>query len=379
MASSENDTPEREECTKCKKEVTSFVKCIICSNVYHPSCAQRINPYIKCCNNEKANKTTQSEINLKFSEECDTELYKYLKLLVEEQRISNSLLQEKILILENELKSEKSKFNNLLLNFNDVKNKFIQKTDTAFEINSEGRRTNIVTDKNKEKKFTPKKTLECERNNNSDLSSRKKTLNENVNKESPKKFKQFRNKNRNASEIENRQIEIMSDLINISDEIFVSPAKEIGGNKTRKDSTLFKEVTRKRAKNRVWHVGNADIKDSNENSGFVGSAQIKEKRVWLFLRHVKDHVTEEIIRNYLAEKCENKEIISVENIKTFYQRKDNKCFKVGLEYKLKERVYETTFWPKGVEVSRYNFKKDRNNEKAEHENFQLENRSQVKP
>lgn len=47
--------------------------------------------------NCKRNKSTQSEVNLKLIEDCAVELY--LKLL-DEQRVSNSLLQENISVLE---------------------------------------------------------------------------------------------------------------------------------------------------------------------------------------------------------------------------------------------------------------------------------------
>lgn len=43
---------------------------------------------------------------------------------------------------------------------------------------------------------------------------------------------------------------------------------------------------------------------------------------------------------------------------TFNKTEDNRCFKVGLNYDLLEIAYTSTFWPRGVAVYRFDFKKE---------------------
>lgn len=89
-------------------------------------------------------------------------------------------------------------------------------------------------------------------------------------------------KNSNVSQIKKRQIEIMSDFINMSYEIFVSTGKEVRGTETGNDADPFKKVTRRRAKNRVWHTGNAEVRDDNEKLGFVEKDYKQEKEYAYF-------------------------------------------------------------------------------------------------
>lgn len=87
-------------------------------------------------------------------------------------------------------------------------------------------------------------------------------------------------------------------FIKIRAEVFVNTDNEIIGNETEKEITLYRK----------------------DNFG----------RIWLVLRSVKDHATEEIIKKYLEHKYEKEDLIGV---KKNFQKQHNKCFKVGLETK----------------------------------------------
>ncbi|KAG5900414.1 hypothetical protein JTB14_029301 [Gonioctena quinquepunctata] len=84
----------------------------------------------------------------------------------------------------------------------------------------------------------------------------------------------------------------MSHLININ-----SDEKEIptgGSNSSQPKYGVDK-------KNRNTQIGEAKLSEEDEKNGFAGRDP-PEKKVWLFVSRVKDHVTEEIIRKYLSRK-----------------------------------------------------------------------------
>lgn len=84
----------------------------------------------------------------------------------------------------------------------------------------------------------------------------------------------------------------------------------------------------------------------------------KIKKIWLFLSRIKDHVSEDIVKKYIQEKLKNDLLEpSVRKLKTFYMRKDNNCFLVGVDFSLKEAIYEHSFWPKGVTFERFDFRR----------------------
>lgn len=116
-------------------------------------------------------------------------------------------------------------------------------------------------------------------------------------------------------------------------------------------------------------LGTAEI-SSGENA-FSGR-DASNKKAWLFVSRVKDTVTEEIVRKYIASKTNAAaEELVVKQISTTYQRKDSKCFQIGIKFGLKDLLYTQEFWPSGVAFRRYRF--DLN------ENKRVENLSNEKP
>lgn len=78
--------------------------------------------------------------------------------------------------------------------------------------------------------------------------------------------------------------------------------------------------------------------------------------MWLLLSRVKRKVTENDIKSYLIKKpgCEDTEFV-IKEIETDISQ--NKCFMFGAPFIMKDSVYGRGFWPKGVGVERFNFKK----------------------
>mgnify|MGYP005984103013 CR=1 FL=1 len=98
----------------------------------------------------------------------------------------------------------------------------------------------------------------------------------------------------------------------------------------------------------------------DENSGaFLGkkSPNSRNKKIWLFISRVQDHVSSDIVANFIANKTgQDQTTISVKLLEIHKNDADNKCFLVGVDPLLKDDVYKTSFWPKGVSFSRFDFK-----------------------
>lgn len=100
-------------------------------------------------------------------------------------------------------------------------------------------------------------------------------------------------------------------------------------------------------------LGTAEI-GSDENA-FEGR-DASNKKAWLFVSRVKDTVTEEIVRKYIASKTNAAaDELVVKQIPTNYQRKDSRCFQIGIRFDLKDLLYTPEFWPSGVAFRRYRF------------------------
>lgn len=113
----------------------------------------------------------------------------------------------------------------------------------------------------------------------------------------------------------------------------------------------YQELKRKKRKVQVG------TDDSKENE-FVGrsTADIKDRKIWLFISKVKDTITTENVLSYIKRKTNSEEQkISVKELNTWFKMKDNKCFMVGVDPDFKNSVYNASFWPKGVAYRRFDF------------------------
>lgn len=116
----------------------------------------------------------------------------------------------------------------------------------------------------------------------------------------------------------------------------------------------FQIVTRRRKKNIKY--GTSETRADCE-IGFEGR-DTKEKKIWLFISRVKNDVTEGKVSNYITHKTNEKtEEISVKKVNTYFKTKDNNCFLIGVNPKLRDLVYKEDFWPKKVAYARFDFKK----------------------
>lgn len=130
---------------------------------------------------------------------------------------------------------------------------------------------------------------------------------------------------------------------------------EIGGVDATDDG--FIPVKRKKRKGRI---GTADVGSSIDTDAyFEGSADPKTKKVWVFLKKVKDEASPDKIQRYLTTVLNTKlEDVYVKKVDTYYKTVDNNCFLVGVDPEHKQKIYnDDSLWPKGVIYQRFNFVK----------------------
>lgn len=118
-------------------------------------------------------------------------------------------------------------------------------------------------------------------------------------------------------------------------------------------------VKPRRFTRRRTQVGTAATSNTEtEENVFSGKPERIDKKAWLFISRVKDIVTEEHIKSFIKKKTklEDNDVI-VTRFPTKYDniRKDGKCFKIGIKFDLKDKVYESDFWPSRVAFSRFKF------------------------
>lgn len=145
------------------------------------------------------------------------------------------------------------------------------------------------------------------------------------------------------------QEKVMDEIINLEDACDPISNPTSPRLPSRNDGFLPFRRNRKSGK-----VGTADIV-SSVNDTFEGSAN-SQKKLWIFIKKVKDNATSEKIKDYLSLTLKtDAENISVKKVDTYYQTKDNNCFLIGVNSVYKNVIYNDSFWPKGVMYQRFDF------------------------
>lgn len=143
------------------------------------------------------------------------------------------------------------------------------------------------------------------------------------------------------------------------------------------DEEKFIPVKSNRKKRNFGKVGTANENEENI-SGFQGSAKsAADKKIWIFLKKVKDTANPTIIRDYMCNKLNAQESdIFVKKVDTYFMEKDKNCYLIGLNPTYKLSALKTEFWPKGVVFDRFNFRKGEKfldhkpmNNEDQHEDF----------
>jgi len=351
----------------CKKDIAKIFVCLHCGDSYHKSCAERSlknatkikGNLINCNTNECVNITSnnsddliieslQMEINkLKMENknlklENEQQIHKINTL--QQQTVNNSCAQQHSIIATEVLKIIEPTIKRLenelqQINFKIRYNRNEQTTQNIIEKNME------IQDKQTTGQ-DPKKSWNEKLTTNHRILSQAQTLkmDEIINlTESCKKTINL-----------NKSVPNQTNLKNISQNDASKQPIETTGNMTRISNEGFKKVSYKKKK--TAYIGVAKVDEAKKETGFIGREQ-KEKKVWLFISRAKNHVTTDIVKDYLVQKTkEPEDKVEVQELNTRSDKPDNKCFMVGLKWMLKEEAYKTEFWPEGVAVARFNFK-----------------------
>lgn len=309
-------------CRQCSAQIKTNaykIQCIVCKYWFHRDCVnlsiEDIQHYLRekslehgkkwCCPTcQITNKTKISEMNKSTIEACisqDSIMQEntYLKRLVKELEENNQLLKQNKILLEEKV----SDLEKRLSSKNKTEN--IKKLSPIFNANN--------SDESQESTLV-QQIIEPETTN-----SRKTS------------YSQAAQKGAHSSNTNNRD----------------SPLNRPTPNKQNKP------------KRRYLNIGSAINNDSDDSSNFfVGQSEKKNKKVWLFLSRIKDHVSEDMIKEYIKRKSDlNDEDVTVKHIPTNYdvKRKDCKCFQVGVKFELKDIVYQSDYWPARVAFTRFKF------------------------
>lgn len=159
------------------------------------------------------------------------------------------------------------------------------------------------------------------------------------------------NRKNNIETLKENQKNLMNEIINLEDPR--DPNSRQTSSRTPPESNQSNGFLQFRRKKKS-KVGTADINTSVDAS-FEGSAN-SQKKLWIFIKKVKDNATSEKIKNYLTITLKAApETIAVKKVDTYYRAIDNNCFLIGVDPIYKNDIYNDAFWPKGVIYQRFDF------------------------
>lgn len=133
----------------------------------------------------------------------------------------------------------------------------------------------------------------------------------------------------------------------------------VSGGLTENEDSEFTVVRGRRRPRRKNHlVGTAETGTQKTTTGFVSknNKDPSEKKIWLFISKAKNTCTAEDVANYISNQSStDRNLIEVKSLQS-KTKTGNNCFLIGVPTQLKETVYESSFWPKGIRFERFDFR-----------------------
>lgn len=327
-------------CKYCRKSVEkSIAECVSCKNVYHTSCALRVQGLIaigrenlvKCCVKVK-DMTTQisakSGSETKLVEANAKEVSHLTNLLQAKEQIITELKEKQILLYKNITLLEE-KVNNY---------------------NHSTKKQNPTTQKGPN---IPQNIVTIKENASGALHTdgKNKTYNQVVRID---KGKGEADLNPNLAKLHKEQQRMMNEYINLAQEtetICTENQKNAYENSKDDSEEGFIQV-KGRTRRYTKRLGTGKTEENGEEKGFSG----QDRKAWLFINRVQSHVTEAMVSNYIQKKPNfQDENITVKEI-THSKKNNWKCFVVTAPLSRKDELYDTEFWPANVGIKRFNFK-----------------------
>lgn len=394
----------------CRTKPYSSVTCISCGAVYHISCANRIKyiqideSRIKCCDTP-VNPSGINNVDLNRADAETSEIFTKVKLLEQENdflrqiyeqvedknhilKENNGLLVEKIQYLQKiiqdlstknevvrETRGSRSGISISSENYNDHQRQRQTTTVPRHRNQSNSGGTAIIFNPASQNRVEVEKTA-AERNDSGkvnavnfnrsqrqvDDSSYLQYVNTGdiiINSESRQSGQQDKQniiKNKNARTYQGQGCEAV-DATMVPNPQY---SERISSRSAVPAADGFIDVRRRKRKKNA-HVGTAVLNgDSDAEFQARSSKRPEDRKIWLFISKAKDSVTQDIVRDYIAAKGEvDKSDIEVKLLQTRTSYKDNNCFLIGVPLTMKEKVYESGFWPTGIRYERFDFRMGR--------------------
>lgn len=334
------------KCGFCPSKVSkSGVICKICKTNYHNSCGKKVKV---CCsvnlvNFEDGDESSVSGLKVSshsyppsLNSVADTCEYHRMEvgllrsLLVEkDNRILdllkiNQLLEERIKNTENIKGNKNSKLLEQKMSTDKGSRTFLDATKTIID---------------KEDKQTKSDNLINKKNDQNNKGYVNKQIQHPFTIEQTGKLLQ----NINKKVLETKQQNIMNEIIHLE----------------KPETAEFKQVNR-RKKNKNQKTGTAEAAENEECFQMFQARNYKkpeERKLWLHISRVKSTVGEQTVRDYISKKGNlGVDDISVKLLKTRSEVRDNNCFMIGVPLRMKELIYDSEFWPKGVKFQRFDFR-----------------------
>lgn len=300
--------------TCCKTKQCSTIICVNCGAAYHKSCSERVKftsideTRVKCCEVKNTNDDESFQLTATKRENV------LLQSLYWQSEEKNAILRENNALLVEKIADLTYKLNVLY-----------QEQQNGGPVSE--KRKPLYSQKTKQKSADPSTNILSDTTSRQDIPT-----------PTP-----------NQQQLNLPEIEMHKPQQNSTKPKKPETEHPISG--TQGDTENFHEV-RNRRKKRVSPKILGTNEAQGEDEGFSGV----EKKLWLYLYRCKRHVTPEKIRAYINNKqhFENVEI-TIHELPTNAEK--NKCFRVVAPFSKKEDMYNPNFWPRGVGVKRYDFRK----------------------
>lgn len=368
----------------CVTKDVSVLVCIRCYAVFHKSCAKRIQNVrifsdhrVVCSDCEAKNGGSQSQVNEninKGNSSVDTVLLEnsYLKQILKEVQEKNDVLQ-----LNNKLLLDRIRFEESIKKSTRIQNQNIHK-------NPDKGGFMVPEPPN------PRMSLQGDRGRLTEINARTRPEIENT-----KTTEQFQ-RNNEKSELVN-QLSLAVDRRQIVAEraTLREGDRNVSGNNNNSQQNLnentesksehenegvFTEVTyrkRNRSSNKMGttrgyrekskhkKIGKAEVSEEEKRGGFSG----RERRLWLYINRVNNHVKPSDILEYIKKKpgFESADIgvKELQNKAAEKVQSPLKSFVVAAPITKKDEMYDEDFWPVGVGIGRFSFRAYRSTHKED--------------
>jgi len=136
-----------------------------------------------------------------------------------------------------------------------------------------------------------------------------------------------------------------------------------------KTAAKLKEIINLEKENKEWTEVRRRKQGSNKNVTITGTLESNndalkavtiQKKVWIHATKFRQETKADDVITWLQQ-LHNREDFICEKIKPKYPNPKYASFKIGADMSLKDDLYNPNSWFKGVEISRYNFFRERAN------------------